>query len=187
MGVLAVSAWEFMPCCYSTCCARWLRFSTPARGSAFGIWRDGPCAPCVRWSVHLRQIGKRKNESPLQLQRAFSCIRRGQCRVAFFIAPLCYDASLGFSPFAFARNFFALIISSGRYSKCMRSKCSHFPPQMKPLSSKSETMAEGKVFCNGCGRSLLHCQYGPLSELRSTAIPKLCGLRRFVLAMARQK
>ncbi len=57
--------------------------------------------------------------------------------------PPCYDASSGFPPFAFARNFFALMINSGRYSKCMRSKCSHFPPQMNPLSSKSETMAEG--------------------------------------------
>ena len=72
-------------------------------------------------------------------------------------------------------NFFALMISSGRYSKCMRSKRSHVPPQTKPLSSKSETMAEGKVFCSGCGRSLLHCQYGPVSGLRSTAIPKLWG------------
>src|SRR5947208_2823944 len=36
--------------------------------------------------------------------------------------------------------------SSGRYSKCIVSKCPHLPPQMKPCFSKICAMSKGKRF-----------------------------------------
>jgi hypothetical protein len=36
--------------------------------------------------------------------------------------------------------------SSGRYSKCIVSKCSHLPPQMKRYFSKICTISKGRRF-----------------------------------------